>query len=52
MAAKACMDAPAPEGARVVGVNMEGPFISSAKKGAQKEEAIRQPGLRAVPPVL
>ena len=43
LAAKACMDAPAPEGARVVGVNMEGPFISSAKKGAQKEEAIRQP---------
>lgn len=46
LAAKACMDSPAPDSARVVGVNMEGPFISAAKKGAQMEEAIRQPDIQ------
>ena len=29
-----------PEGARILGVHMEGPFISKAYKGAQAEEAI------------
>lgn len=42
LAAKACVDQPGP-GARVVGVNMEGPFIATARKGAQKEEAILPP---------
>ena len=42
LAAKACVDRPGP-GARVVGVNMEGPFIAAARKGAQKEEAILPP---------
>ena len=31
------------EGARVLGVNMEGPFISVNKKGAQKAEHVRNP---------
>ena len=31
------------EGARIVGVNMEGPFISPAKKGAQGDEFIQAP---------
>ena len=31
------------EGARIVGVNMEGPFISHAKKGAQGDEFIQPP---------
>lgn len=30
-------------GARVVGINMEGPFISAERKGAQKEENIIKP---------
>lgn len=30
-------------GARVVGVNMEGPFISAARKGAQMEDFIHKP---------
>ena len=42
LAAKACVDQPGP-GARVVGVNMEGPFIAAARKGTQKEEAILPP---------
>ena len=42
LAVKACVDQPGP-GARVVGVNMEGPFIAAARKGAQKEEAILPP---------
>ena len=33
------------EGARIVGVNLEGPFISAAKKGAQGDEFIRKPDL-------
>lgn len=41
-AAKAVMDRHE-SGARVVGVNMEGPFISAARKGAQKEEFIQRP---------
>lgn len=45
LAAKECMESPAEDGARVVGVNMEGPFISKEKKGAQREEAILPPDL-------
>ena len=41
-AARGCMGRPQ-EGARVLGVNMEGPFISAKKKGAQKEEYVRNP---------
>jgi len=41
-AAKAVMDKHE-SGARVVGVNMEGPFISAKRKGAQKEEFIHKP---------
>lgn len=45
LAAKACYDAPLEDGARVVGVNMEGPFIAAARKGAQLESAILPPDL-------
>ena len=41
-AARGCMERPE-EGARVLGVNMEGPFISVNKKGAQKAEHVRNP---------
>ncbi len=41
-AAKSCAENP-PAGARVIGVNMEGPFISEARKGAQKADFIRKP---------
>lgn len=34
-----------PAGAVVLGVNMEGPFINPAKKGAQKEEFVRNPSI-------
>lgn len=43
LAAKACYEVPAEDGARVVGVNMEGPFISAERKGAQLESAIVPP---------
>lgn len=43
LAAKDMMDHPMEEGARVVGVNMEGPFIAKERKGAQKEEDILPP---------
>lgn len=39
---KACMD-DRPFGASIAGVNMEGPFISINKKGAQKGEYVRNP---------
>lgn len=45
LAAKDLMDAPIEDGARVVGVNMEGPFISKERKGAQKEEDILAPDM-------
>ena len=37
------MDAPAPASARIAGINMEGPFISASKRGAQKEDYIKNP---------
>lgn len=43
LAAKECAAHPLEDGARVVGVNMEGPFISMEKKGAQKAEYILAP---------
>lgn len=43
LAAKDVMDHPVEDGARVVGVNMEGPFIAKERKGAQKEEDILAP---------
>lgn len=43
LAAKDMMEHPLEDGARVVGVNMEGPFIAKEKKGAQKEEDILSP---------
>ena len=45
LAAKDVMEHPVEEGTRVVGVNMEGPFISKERKGAQKEEDILAPDL-------
>ena len=43
LAAKDMMEHPLEDGARVVGVNMEGPFIAKERKGAQKEEDILPP---------
>ena len=39
---KACMD-DRPFGAAIMGVNMEGPYISINKKGAQKGEYVKNP---------
>lgn len=38
---RSCMDDK--EGAKIVGVNLEGPFISPKKKGAQGDEFIQAP---------
>lgn len=38
---RSCMDDT--DGAKIVGVNMEGPFISAARKGAQGDEYILKP---------
>ena len=43
LAAKDAVDHPVEGGARIVGVNMEGPFLSKERKGAQKEEDILPP---------
>lgn len=43
LAAKSVYDNPIPDGAKVAGVNMEGPFISAARKGAQNEADIVPP---------
>ena len=45
LAAKECMESPIEDGARVVGIHMEGPFISKERKGAQLEEAVLPPDL-------
>lgn len=42
-AAKAVYEAPVEDGAKVAGVNMEGPFFSHERKGAQNEEYILAP---------
>lgn len=42
---KDCMDHP-PEGARIAGVNLEGPYISAHKKGAQSAEYVRNPDFK------
>jgi N-acetylglucosamine-6-phosphate deacetylase len=41
-AARDCMENP-PQGAAVIGVNMEGPYIAPHRKGAQSEEFVRRP---------
>lgn len=43
LAAKKLHEDPIKDGAKVAGVNMEGPFISAARKGAQKEDDIVAP---------
>lgn len=40
-----CMEHP-PEGAEILGVDMEGPYISPGRKGAQSEEHVRRPDWR------
>lgn len=42
MTVKECMDNQ-PKGAVIAGVNMEGPYISKSRKGAQSEEYIKNP---------
>lgn len=42
-AAKAVYETPVEDGAKVAGVNMEGPFFSHERKGAQNEEYILAP---------
>ncbi len=39
---KGCMDQP-PQGARIAGVNLEGPYISAHKKGAQSDKYVKKP---------
>lgn len=44
-AVKGCMEDP-PEGASVAGVNMEGPYISPDRAGAQRADCVRRPDAR------
>lgn len=44
-AVRVCMENP-PEGAAVLGANMEGPYLSVSRRGAQKEEYVRKPDWR------
>lgn len=44
-AAQDCYENP-PEGASVRGINMEGPYISANRRGAQKAEYVRKPDWR------
>ena len=41
--AKECAEQPLGDGSRVVGIHLEGPFISAPRKGAQLESAILPP---------
>ena len=41
------MDNPIPDGAKVLGVHMEGPFLNKSKKGGMKEEYIIPPSIDA-----
>ena len=45
LAAKEVHDNPSEDGAKVAGVNMEGPFFSRERKGAQNEEFLLAPDL-------
>lgn len=45
LAARGVHEHPIPDGAKVVGVNMEGPFFSKERKGAQNEEYLLAPNL-------
>lgn len=46
-AIKEYMEQPSEDGATVAGINLEGPFLSKAKKGAQNEEYILDPDFEA-----
>ena len=46
-AVKAYKEADSEEGARVVGVHLEGPFIAAAHKGAQPLEYVKEPDIAA-----